>query len=172
MYKEYSVIYMVNNKIYYIFNVNLCDIYYALSNRHPGLESSKLNKIEEDNLYNNMLLELLQIVLKPIISTNKKNMDHTNEVEIGVEFRERNLNLWECVNSDSININNNSNTNNYIINTNIEDNTGINEEGSTSSNNNNINNKKEMDTWKNLFAWKIFTKKYSNKINLSRLNNI
>lgn len=48
------------------------------ANRLPGLESSLLNKIQEDNLYNDMMLSLLKIVTYPLVSSYYLNQDINN----------------------------------------------------------------------------------------------
>jgi hypothetical protein len=48
------------------------------ANRLPGLESSLLNKLQEDNLYNEMMLSLLKIVTYPLVSPYYLNQDINN----------------------------------------------------------------------------------------------
>jgi hypothetical protein len=39
-------------------------------NRLPGLESSQNNKLEEDKMYNQMMIQALRLLLLPILPTN------------------------------------------------------------------------------------------------------
>lgn len=50
-------------------------------NRLPGLESSKNNKVVEDNMYDRMMMSLLQIVLRPLLPSPNVATASASDVE-------------------------------------------------------------------------------------------
>ena len=74
-----------------------------LNPRLPGLESSKVNKVQEDSLYDEMMTSLLQLVLQPLMAdTSRTSCDAPIDAVTGeVNISRCTHGLWNLVQGPS-----------------------------------------------------------------------
>jgi hypothetical protein len=145
-------------------------------NRLPGLESSKLNTVDEDLMYNEMMTSLLRIVLHPINTNGKFHSEQRKEGDISIDSNNSvNYGLWEIVHAPSAEEMKLSSQGLVKIHkdacTGADDAVVSEESGETQEEEiNNFNH--SVATWKNIFSWRAFTKRRSNRelVVLSSMN--
>jgi hypothetical protein len=122
-------------------------------NRLPGLESSSLNTADEDVMYDTMMTSLLRIVLQPLQSkynhSNNSNMSSDDEQQ----HNDTNYGLWEIVHAPSDNERILSSKGLATVHP------GASDKVPPILDESNYNG----DVWKNIFSWRAFTKKRSNR---------
>lgn len=116
-------------------------------NRLPGLETSKnYYKKEEDILYDEMMLSLLKIILTPYIDKKiEKNLKKTEKSEIDTATPSIPTVLEKRTFSSDLDLWE------FVLEKEFNENEIL----------------KNSDTWKNLFNWRLFTKKNRNKVFVS-----